>query len=527
MEFRILGPLEVVADGQILRLGGPKQRALLALLLTQANRAVSIDRLSEGLWGDAPPNGAAATIQVYISQLRKQLEPNRKPNAPYRVLVSQPPGYLLRVGPDQLDLYRFEQFKDAAFAALTAGDAEAAATSFRQAIAVWRGPALADFAAEPWALGEAGRMNEMRLQALEQRIEADLVLGRHAHLTAELETIVAEYPFRERLRGQLMVALYRSGRQAEASDVFHRTREKLVEELGMEPGPDLQKLLKQILNQDPSLEVRPRPLKSQQSQPHNLPVQLTSFVGRDAELGTVKRLISESRLVTLTGAGGIGKTRLALEVARQVVDQYRDGAWLVELAPLANPELVPNVVLAALGFGAQPSDTPTESLISALAVREMLCLLDNCEHLLDACARLTDALLRSCPQLRILATSRELLGVSGETTWRVPSMATPDSSRSLSLEELQGLETVQLFVQRADAARPGFQLTRESAGAAARICQRLDGIPLAIELAAARMRALHAEQIAERLDNRFQLLTGGSRTALPRQQTLRALIDWS
>jgi predicted ATPase/class 3 adenylate cyclase len=259
----------------------------------------------------------------------------------------------------------------------------------------------------------------------------------------------------------------------------------------------------------------------------NLPIQLTSFVGRRAELSTVKRLIAESRLVTLTGAGGVGKTRVALEVARQTVDQYRDGAWLVELAPLANPDLVPSVVLAALGFGSQPSATPTQSLISSLKEREMICILDNCEHLLGACARLADALLRGCPQLRILATSRELLGISGETVWRVPSMATPESTRTLSLEELERSETVQLFLQRANAARPGFQLTNETADAVVRICRRLDGIPLAIELAAARIRTLPIRTIGERLDDRFQLLTGGSRVSLPRQRTLQATLDWS
>lgn len=260
---------------------------------------------------------------------------------------------------------------------------------------------------------------------------------------------------------------------------------------------------------------------------HNLPIQLTSFVGRRAELSTVKRLIAESRLVTLTGAGGVGKTRVALEVARQAVDEYRDGAWLVELAPLANPDLVPNVVLAALGFGSQPSDTPTQSLISSLKEKEMICILDNCEHLLGACARLADALLRGCPQLRILATSRELLGISGETVWRVPSMATPDSTRTLSLEELERSETVQLFLQRANAARPGFQLTNETADAVARICRRLDGIPLAVELAAARIRTLPIRTIDERLGDRFQLLTSGSRASLPRQRTLQAMLDWS
>jgi predicted ATPase len=259
----------------------------------------------------------------------------------------------------------------------------------------------------------------------------------------------------------------------------------------------------------------------------NLPLELTSFVGRRAELITVRHLIAESRLVTLTGTGGIGKTRLAVETARQIGGQFSDGVWLVELAPLTNPDLVPNAMLAAFGFGAQPSDAPTESLIRVVAEHKLLCVLDNCEHLLDACARLANALLRSCPQLRILATSREPLGLGGETTWRVPSMATPDTARSLTLQELQGFETMQLFVQRADAAHPGFKLAAENVVAAARICWRLDGIPLAIELAAARIRTLPLGTVDQRLDDRFHLLTGGSRTSLPRQRTLQATLEWS
>ncbi len=259
----------------------------------------------------------------------------------------------------------------------------------------------------------------------------------------------------------------------------------------------------------------------------NLPLALTSFVGRGAELDTVRRLVSESRLVTLTGAGGIGKTRLALEFARQTVDIYRDGAWIVELAPIINPDLVPDAVLAALGLRALPDRGPAESLIAGLAGREMLFVLDNCEHLINACAQLTYALLQGCPRLSILATSREVLGVGGETTWRVPSMVTRGVSRSMTIEELERLEAVQLFVQRVSAARPDFQLTEDNAASAARICHRLDGIPLAIELAAARARALSVDTIEKRLDDRFHLLSGGSRVSLPRQQTLQAALDWS
>jgi predicted ATPase len=259
----------------------------------------------------------------------------------------------------------------------------------------------------------------------------------------------------------------------------------------------------------------------------NLPLALTSFVGRQAELEMVKQLLSESRLVTLTGAGGIGKTRLAVEVAAEVAAGYRDGAWLVELAPLTNPEMVPWGVMRSLGLGERPGSTAMESLAESLIPLETLLVLDNCEHLVEACARLADGLLRRCPQLHILATSREVLRLTGETNWRVPSMTTMSDAHPASLEVLQRLETVQLFVQRADAARPGFRLTNENARSVGRICHRLDGIPLAIELAAARTRLMSVATIDGHLDRRFQLLTTGSRVSLPRQRTLEATLDWS
>ena len=259
----------------------------------------------------------------------------------------------------------------------------------------------------------------------------------------------------------------------------------------------------------------------------NLPLALTSFVGRRAELESVKQLLAGSRLVTLTGAGGIGKTRLALEVAAEVADDHRDGAWLVELAPLTNPEMVPWVVLRSLGLGERPGSIAMDSLADSLAPLEMLLVLDNCEHLVEACAHLVDALLRRCPRLHVLATSREVLRLTGETSWRVPSMKTLSAAHPASLETLQQLETVQLFFQRAEAARPGFRLTEENAQSLGRICHRLDGIPLAIELAAARTRSMSVATIDGHLGRRFQLLTAGSRASLPRQRTLEATLDWS
>lgn len=269
------------------------------------------------------------------------------------------------------------------------------------------------------------------------------------------------------------------------------------------------------------------PLHTLDAHPHNLPVQLTSFVGREAQLAMVWGLLEGSRLVTLLGAGGAGKTRLALQLAGELVGRFEDGAWVVELAPLADPDLLPQQVASALGVREEPGRALLATLTAHLADRELLLVLDNCEHLVGAAAFLAAHLLRGAPRLHILATSREALGVAGETTWRVPSLSTPDPTHPGPPEALADFEAVRLFVERAQAARPEFSLTPGTAPAVARICTRLDGIPLALELAAARVRALPPAEIASRLDNRFRLLTGGSRDALPRQQTLRAALDWS
>jgi len=501
MEFRILGPLEFEARGQTLQLGGPKQRALLALLLIQANRTVSIDRLSEGLWGDTPPHGAAATIQVRISQLRKLLEPDRDPGGTYKILVSRSRGYMLRVDTSEFDLYRFEQLKDAGSNALAAGDAEAAATSLRQALSLWRGPALADFAAEAWAVGEAIRLNEMKLHVLEQRIDADLELGRHADLIPELEALVAEDPLRERLRGQLMLALYRSGRQAEASDVFQLTREKLVGELGMEPGPDLQKLLAQILNQDPRLNP-PTPRK----RAGRLPSPLTRFVDRANDIAALHELAAVNRLLTITGPGGTGKTRLALKLATELEPQFEDGALVCELASLADPALIADALVHALGVTRDAADLAAAR--EYLRERATLLVLDNCEHLLPAAAEVAEDLLAACRDLRIISTSRSPLGVIGEAVWR--------------LEPLPEEAAVQLFVERAEAAAPGFRLEDSNSDAVATICRRLDRVPLALELAAPRLRVLSVGDLAKVvLDPAWQRRSGD------RHASLDAITAWS
>jgi predicted ATPase/DNA-binding SARP family transcriptional activator len=479
IEYRVLGPLEVRGDG-LLPLGGAKQRALLALLLLNANRVVSRERLIDDLWGDKPPETAVTSVQVYVSRLRKLL--------PEDTLVTRPPGYALEVEPDALDLQRFERL----VAEARRADPERASLLLREALELWRGPALAEFAGEPFALAEVGRLDDLRLAALEERIEADLTLGRHAELTGELEALIAANPHRERLCGQLMLALYRSGRQAEALEAYRQARDAL-DDLGIEPSEYLRTLEKAILTHDPALETAP--LESQPN-PSNLPAQRSPLVGRERELAEVLALVRANWLVTLTGSGGSGKTRLALHAAAELVEEFADGVWFVSLAALRDPDLVEPTVARVLGVGGE--------LREFLRGKQLLLLLDNLEQLLPEVAPTIAGL-----EAKVLATSRERLNLTDEQDYPVPTLPLADA--------------VALFTQRARQLKPAFEADED----AAKIARRLDGLPLAIELAAARVNVLSAAAILERLDKRLPLLTGGARDVPERQRTLRATIDWS
>ena len=534
MEFAILGPLEVRDGPAPVRVPGAKERALLADLLVNAGRVVPADRLVEDLWGDDPPGNPANTLQGRVSALRRALGPAGG------ALVTRPPGYLLEAGPEQVDAGRFERLVAEATAA-AAGEGPRAARQLEEALGLWRGPALAEFADQPWAQAEAARLEELRLAATEALVELRLAAGGHAGLVGELEGLVAAHPTRERLRGQLMVALYRSGRQADALGAYQQAREVLAEELGIDPSPELQRLHHQILLQDPALEaaVPDRALPR-----HNLPERLTSLVGREGELREVAKLVEEHRLVTVTGPGGAGKTSLAVALAERLAAGYPDGVWLVELAALREPALLGEAVAAVLGLDeaagtGTPPPSRAERLASFVPDKAMLLVLDNCEHLVEACAGLARRLLEAGPRLRVLATSREVLGVPGEVVWPIPPLAVPaaaddtdagtaeDARQATAPEALAGFDAVRLFVERAASADPGFVLDAASAPVVAELCRRLDGLPLAIELAAARTRALPPVELAARLEDRFRLLAGGARALDPRQQTLRATVDWS
>jgi DNA-binding SARP family transcriptional activator len=510
LELGLLGPVRAVRAGRELPLGGPRQRAVLALLVVEAGQVVPAGRLIEELWRGGPPPGAATTLRSYVSRLRALL-------APDATLKASGGGYVLTLGPGRLDAEEFERLAGVGRAALAAGEAAAAANRFAEALGLWRGRALADVGeVEPLAL-EASRLEELRLGVLEDRIEADLALGLHAEVVSQLEQLVAEHPLRERLWRLLVVALYRSERQADALAACRRAREMLAEELGLDPGEELQRLEQQVLRQ----EVPAVPPAARRG---NLPAPLTSLLGREPDLAAVDGLLGETRLVTLTGPGGSGKTRLAIEAAAQAADRFRDGVWLAGLAGIASAELVMPRVMEALEVRQQGDLPVIDALIYRLRSAELLLVLDNCEHLLDACAALTGTLLAGAPRLRVLATSREPLGIPGEVAYLVPPLEVPPESAGA--QALSRVPAVQLFVDRASDVRAAAAAD-PPVETIARICRNLNGLPLAIELAAARSATLSAAEIEARLADKFQFLRHRRPAADPRHQTLKAAIDWS
>ncbi|MFI6320657.1 BTAD domain-containing putative transcriptional regulator [Nonomuraea sp. NPDC050556] len=469
MRFGVLGPLEIrSADGEPISVGGPRPRALLVMLLLNAGHVVSVEQLIDGQYGEEPPAGAANAVQAQVSRLRRHLPD---------LIEFNGTGYRLAIDPDDVDVHRFERL---------VREGRHSAESLREALSLWRGEALADL---PFGQAQAARLDELRLTAMEDLAEAELNQPEGTSV-AELQRLVAEHPLRERLTGQLMRALHAAGRQGEALAAYERTRRVLADELGADPSPELAELHLALLRADRPRRRRPA-------------AQLTSFVGREEELARLRA--QQARLVTIVGPGGTGKTRLSVEAAP-------DGVF-VDLS--AGDQVAP-AVLGALGVrdgGLQSfhSEDPVDRLVAALADQDVLLVLDNCEHVIDAAAALARTLLGECPRLRVLATSREPLGITGEVL--------------VHLAPLTEDQAVRLFTDRARAVQPSFEVRP----AVREICATLEGLPLAIELAAARLRTFGIDELATRLaeHGRFKLLSRGDRTAASRHQTLQAVVEWS
>ena len=525
VRYRILGTTQALRpDGTPVPVGGARLRALLTVLALRPDRAVPASFLVDEVWGADPPADATGALQALVGRLRRALGAD--------AIGSTESGYRLAAAADDIDLHRFERLTGEGLRALADGNPAKAAEALDDALALWGGPALADL---PDRTAEAARWETRHLDARRARLTAALALGDADTALPELTALCDTHPLDEPLQSLRLQALRATGRTAEALAAYEDVRQLLADRLGSDPGPELRALHGELLRSpDGESGARAIPVRTATDEspasppPGNLRARLTSFVGREADIDVIRTDLVAARLVTLLGPGGAGKTRLSQEAAEGVRDAARDGVWLAELAPVDDPEAVPEAVLTALGAretvmygagaeairaaGGDRHGDPVERLAEHCGRRRMLIVLDNCEHVVDAAARLVEALLERCPELTVLATSREPLGVPGELLRPVEPLPDPVALR--------------LLAERGAAARPGFTV-EDDIEACAEICRRLDGMPLAIELAAARLRMLTPRQIADRLDDRFRLLTSGSRTLLPRQQTLRAVVDWS
>ncbi|MEV4150244.1 BTAD domain-containing putative transcriptional regulator [Amycolatopsis sp. NPDC049691] len=516
MRVALLGPLRAVNDdGTPIDIGGARLRMLLARLALDAGRAVPADALVDGLWGGEPPADAANALQSLVSRLRKALP------VP---IESGPGGYRLAVAREDVDAERFERLAAEGRRELAAGRDARAAELLAEALALWQGGALADVLDAPFAPAPARRLTDLRAEAAEDRFDALIRLGEHAVVLADLAAAADADPLRERLAGLRIRALCAAGRQSEALGVYSEIRRTLADQLGVDPSAELQETHLAALRG----EFAPRSPVTDR-----LPTRLTTFVGRDDELKLLAELLGGARLVTLTGPGGAGKTRLATEAASRHPAHRQGRVWFAALAGVRDPDDLGGALLGALEIrDIRSTDTeirrplePVEQAVEVLGGAEALLVLDNCEHVVDAAARLADELLHRAPRLRILATSREPLAITGEALCPLGPLPVP--AEHAAPAEAVELDSTRLFLDRAAAVRPDFVLDESTVDHVGEICRRLDGMPLALELAAARLRSMTVAQIAGRLGDRFRLLTSGSRTALPRQRTLRAVVEWS
>ncbi len=526
--FCVLGPLRVEAPCQEVRIGGVRRRGVLLRLLASPGRPVPVDALADDVWDGHPPAAAASTLQSHVSALRQAVGPDR--------LSFCDGGYRLHVAAGELDSLMFERDAAAGRAAMAAGDPGSAVGALDRALGRWRGRAFADVLDMRWSGLLAGHLEEARRSAVEEALEARLALGLHHEVCALAEEAVAAEPWRERRWAALMLALYRADRQADALRAYKRLRDTLAEQLGLDPSPRLARLQHDILVQSPDLagpgtavgDVPEIPAVSSEASVsrNNLPAPVASFIGRESELVELGKLAGRDRLVTIVGAGGAGKTRLAIEVAASRLDEHRDGVWFVDLAEQSDSARVAGAVADAVGVR-QASGQPVDQLLmDRVADMQALLVFDNCEHLADPVAAIVERVLETGPGVRVLATSRQPLRLPGETVWETPPLSFPGSRDLRDPAELASFDAVRLFVERAAHLGAG-DLSSRDFRVIAEITAKLDGLPLAIELAAARAAQLDLEQVASVLQDRLGLSCLTSRTAHTRHQTLAATIGWS
>ncbi|RKT55349.1 BTAD domain-containing putative transcriptional regulator [Saccharothrix australiensis] len=518
VRVEVLGPVRVLGSGgEPVGIAGTRLRMVLGRLALAAGRAVSPDALIEDIWGEEPPAAGPNALHALVHRLRRAL-----PDA--GVVESAPVGYRLVLPPDAVDAHRFEALAARGRRELAAGEPARAAATLGDALALWRGDAFADVRAAPYTAPAGVRLAELRAAAREDWFDACLRLGRHAEVLPDLEAACAADPLRERLAASRMRALCAAGRQSDALAAYEEVRLALADRLGVDPSAELRQVHLEVLRGGPA-----RPVARTGPAPGRLPARLTSFVGRADELALLAALLETSRLVTVVGPGGVGKTRLAVEAASRHPAHRAGRLWLVPLAGVEGPAGVADAILGALGTGPHQSAggpvEPLDRVAELVGGDDAVLVLDNCEHVVAEVARVARRLLEERPGLTVLATSREPLEVVGEALCRLGPLDLPPEGADPATAARSA--AVRLFLARATAVRPGFALDGSTADPVVAVVRRLDGLPLALELAAARLRSMDVGAIARRLDDRFRLLSTGNRAAQPRQRTLRAVVEWS
>jgi len=516
LECRVLGPVDVVRGGESVPLA-PKQRALLALLLLNSGRIVSRDRIVDSLWNDRPPRVVGDAIRFHVTRLRRALDPDGGDSSG-ATLVAEHGGYCLTIDEEMVDANRFERLVALAGQRM-AEDSGSALADCDRALAMWRGPPLADVAYEDFAAMQIRHLESLRRMAFELRIEALIRLEREDEAIAGLEHLVVEYPLYQGFGARLLELLNGCGRPADALSAYEAVRIRYLEELGIEPPEELRRLANEsrLLIADPAWTDPTEPR-------HNIPRPITTYVESEGEIDEIRAIVSDRRLVTLLGPGGVGKTRLAVEAVRGIVSEYRDGAWFIDLGVVADDAQVASAIANTVGTAEGTAGSVLDGAVAHLSRRELLLVLDNCEHVGRGCADAANRLLAACPQLRILATSREPLGVAGEVVVPVDPLPLPEPGASL--DEMATTPSARLFIDRAaDASR--FDLTEDGVEALGTLMIRLAGLPLAIEMAAARTRSVQPDGITARLNSHLDYLRSDVRGVARRHRSLTATFRWS